>query len=82
MWVGGWVGGSLKPKSYTPHPHHLPFPLSSTHTIHPNPHTQLLQPNREGLTLDRFVVEHRDLAEAIEGTRQKLDPTALRRVGG
>lgn len=35
---------------------------------------------RDGLTLDRFVVEHRHLAEAIEGTRQKLDPTALRRV--
>lgn len=35
---------------------------------------------RDGLTLDRFVVEHRDLAEAVEGTRQKLDPNALKKV--
>ena len=37
---------------------------------------------RDGLTLDRFVVEHKDLAEAaLEGSgRQRLDPNALRKV--
>lgn len=68
LWVGGWWG-----KYYA-------CAAAVDRSIICSPTLSYPTPHRDGLTLDRFVVEHRDLAEAIEGTRQKLDPTALRRV--